>query len=96
MRRRVAAQELPPAIEVDRLLLLAERQMQDQDLPAASASLDRILELQTQYDLELRDSSWFRHAQVALDALRPQVARASAIRYLEITGQAGDDYNRGA
>ena len=88
----VAGQELPPAIEVDRLLLLAEQQMQDQDLPAASASLDRILELQTQHDLELQESSWFRHARVALDALRPQVARASAIRYLQITGQAGDHY----
>ncbi len=86
------AQELPPAIEADRLLLLAEQQMRDEDFGAALTSLDQILDLQTEHNLELPAPFWFSHARVALEARRPQVARASAIRYLEITGQGGQHY----
>ena len=88
----VVAQQLPPPIEADRLLLLAEQQMLDEDFSAALSSLDQILELATEYDLELPEPFWFNHARVALEARRPQEARASAIRYLEITGQGGQHY----
>ena len=88
----LAAQGLPPAMEADRLLLQAEQQMLDEDFSAALRSLDQILELQTEYDLELPEPFWFNHARVALEARRPQEARASAIRYLEITGQGGQHY----
>ena len=88
----VAAQDLPPAIEADRLLLLAEQQLRDEDFGAALIALDQILELQAQHNLELPAPFWFSHAHVAMQAGFPEVARASALRYLEVTGQGGEHY----
>lgn len=88
----VAAQELPPAIEADRLLLQAERQMQDEDFGAALATLNRIIGLQIQHDLELPAPFWFSHAQVAIEAGRAEESRASATRYLQVAGREGEHY----
>ena len=88
----LAAQGLPPAIEADRLLLQAEQQMQDEDFGAALETLDRIIALQTEHNLELPPAFWFSHARVAMGAGLPEEAMASAIRYLEVTGQEGEHY----
>ena len=88
----LAAQGLPPAIEADRLLLQAEQQMQDEDFGAALETLDRIIALQTEHNLELPPAFWFSHARVAMGAGLPEEAMASAIRYLEVTGQGGEHY----
>lgn len=90
--KAAAAQELPPAIEADRLLLLAEQQIQDEDFGAAFATLSRIVDLQVEHDLQLPPPFWFSHARVAMRAGLPGVARTSALRYLEITGQGGERY----
>ena len=88
----LAAQGLPPAIEADRLLLQAEQQMQDEDFGAALETLDRIIALQTEHNLELPPAFWFSHARVAMGVGLPEEAMASAIRYLEVTGQEGEHY----
>ena len=88
----LAAQGLPPAIEADRLLLQAEQQMQDEDFGAALETLDRIIALQTEHNLELPPAFWFSHARVAIGAGLSEEAMASAIRYLEVTGQGGEHY----
>ena len=91
-RPSLAAQGLPPAIEADRLLLQAEQQMQDEDFGAALETLDRIIALQTEHNLELPPAFWFSHARVAMGAGLPEEAMASAIRYLEVMGQEGEHY----
>ena len=88
----LAAQGLPPAIEADRLLLQAEQQMQDEDFGAALETLDRIIALQTEHNLELPPAFWFSHARVAMGAGLPEEAMASAIRYLQLVGREGEDY----
>ena len=88
----LAAQGLPPAIEADRLLLQAEQQMQDEDFGAALETLDRIIALQTEHNLELPPAFWFSHARVTMGAGLSEEAMASAIRYLEVTGQEGEHY----
>ncbi len=88
----LAAQGLPPAIEADRLLLQVEQQMQDEDFGAALETLDRIIALQTEHNLELPPAFWFSHARVAMGAGLSEEARASAIRYLQVTGQGGEHY----
>ena len=88
----LAAQGLPPAIEADRLLLQAEQQMQDEDFGAALETLDRIIALQTEHNLELPPTFWFSHARVAMGAGLSEEVMASTIRYLEVTGQGGEHY----
>lgn len=86
------AQELPPAIQVDRLLLQAEEQIRDQRYETALATLHRILELGSQHGLQTPDEFWFKHAQVAMEAGSLAKASESVIRYLELTGQGGENY----
>ena len=89
----VAAQELPPAMEVDRLLLLAERHSENRDWRAALETLDRILALQSEHNVEVSASVWFRHAQAALRADFPERVRASVVRYVEAAGREGEHYS---
>ena len=89
---QLAAQDLPPAIEADRLLLQAEQQIQDEDYDEALATLDRILELQAEHNLEVPAPFWFNHARVAKEVPHPYKARSSAIRYLEVAGRGGEHY----
>ena len=89
---QLAAQELPPAIQADRLLLQAEQQIQAQDYDAALATLNRILELQAEHDLEVPAPFWFNHARVAMQAGDLEEARASAVRYLQLAGQGAEHY----
>ena len=89
---QLAAQELPPAIQADRLLLQAEQQIQAQEYDAALATLNRILELQAQYDLEVPAPFWFNHARVAMQAGDLEEARASTVQYLQLAGQGGEHY----
>jgi len=89
----VAAQELPPEIQVDLYLVRADRQVQSQDFAAALESLDIVLLLQANHGLETPAELWFRHAQVALDAGYPETAIASVTRYLQEAGRLGEQYN---
>ena len=84
--------ELPPAIQVDRLLVKAERQREQGDYAAAVATLDQILALQKEHGLETPASFWFRHAQASQEAGLLNQALESVTRYLSEAGQEGEYY----
>ena len=84
--------ELPPAIQADRHLMHAERQIGDGDYAAALASLDRILALQAEHDLAIPDAFWFKHGQVSQEAGLHAQAVESVTRYLVGAGQGGEHY----
>lgn len=86
------AQELPPAMEVDRLLLQAGAYMLDGDPADALSALDRILELQAEHGVEIPEAFWFRHAEAALATGNAEMAVTSALRYLELAGREGEHY----
>ena len=86
-----AAQELPSFMSMDHLLDQAAEQLQNQDYSAALATLDRILDLQSD-GLAIPVSFWFHHAKVAFQAGEFERSRDSANRYLSLTGQAGESY----
>ena len=87
-----AAQELPPEIQVDRLMVQADRQIATGQYRAALRTLDRILELQEEHDLELPEPFWMKRAEVASGAEDYLEAMASATRYLELAGREGEHY----
>ena len=90
--RPMAAQELPPAIQLDRYRLQAERQMESGDYAAALETLDQVLALQAEHQLEFPEAFWVQRARVALEAEAYDIAITSATRYLEVAGQDGEDY----
>ena len=56
--------ELPPEIQVDRLLVQAEREMEDGQHWSAVSTFDRILEFCEEHGLDIPTEFWFRHAGV--------------------------------
>lgn len=88
----LSGQELPPEVQADLYLVRAERQIESQDYVAALESLDVVLALQANYDMETPVGLWFRHAQVALNARYPQTAIGSVTRYLQEAGREGEHY----
>ena len=87
-----ASAQLPPALEADRLLVRAEREIQEGDYSAAAAALEQIVELQAEHDLATLAAFWFRRAQVAQEAGHYERAIESATRYLEEAGQEGEHH----
>ena len=90
--RPADAQELPPDIQVDRLMVQVDRQIAGEQFAAALRTLDRILELQEEHDLELPEPFWMKRADVAVGAGDYLEAIASATRYLQIAGREGEHY----
>ena len=88
----LSAQELPPEIQMDRLIVQADRQIAGEQYGAALRTLDRILELREQYGLELPEPFWMKRAEVAVGAGHYPEAIASATRYLELAGREGEHY----
>lgn len=84
--------QLSPAIQVDLYLVRAEREFGVGDTTATLATLDSILELQRDHELELPMVFWFKFAQVSHSTGNHEQALESAIRYLEIAGQSGEHY----
>ncbi len=84
--------QLPPDIEADRHLLETERHIVNRDYAAAKTALDRILELQAEYDLALPEAFWFKHAQVSHQAGLHGEAVESVTRYLTTVGREGEHY----
>ncbi len=87
-----ATQELPPDVQLDRLMVQADRQIAGEQFGAALRTLDRILELQEQHDLELPDPFWMKRAEVGVGAGNHLEAMAAATRYLELAGREGEHY----
>ena len=85
-----AAYQLPPAAEADRYLAQAETQIRNEHYHAALRSLDRVLRLQDEHNLDLPDQVWFKHAEVALEAGAFRRAFVSVMRYMEMAGPRGE------
>ena len=87
-----AAAQTPPAVQMDLLLMQADRLSKVGDHAGALTKLDEVLALQEQHDLEIPAEFSFRRAQ----ALRETRAYAEAIeplnRYFELTGREGELY----
>ena len=88
----LASQELPPAIQADRLLLEAEQEIQEELYGQAKNTMDQILELQAEHGLEIPEAFWFNHARVSMQARHFEDAIESAMQYLQVTGQGGEHY----
>ena len=58
------AMQLPLHIQADRHLVRAQRQIEHQDYAGAQESMDQILEIQTQHDLEIPEEFFYRYAEV--------------------------------
>ncbi len=86
------AQELPPEIQADRLMVQVDRQIATEQYGAALRALDRILALQQEHDIELPAPFWMKRAEVAMGTEDYLEAIASATRYLEVAGREGEHY----
>ena len=84
--------QLSPEIQADRYLVRAERKIEEQDFVVAKESLDRILELQEQHDIEVRSEFSAMYARVALGLGLHAEAIESATRYLTLGGREGEHY----
>ena len=87
-----AVPQLPPEIQADRYLLRAEEQLQEQDFAGAKETMDLILELQQEQDLELPVEFFFRYAQGSEGAGMLEDAIEYATRYLTEAGRDGEHY----
>ena len=86
------AMQLPPEMEADRYLLQAESAIEEQDFEGAKTTMDRILELQAEYDLELPEQFFFRYAQVLEQLGLYDEAMETVTRYLTLVGRDGEFY----
>ena len=84
--------QLPPEMEADRFLLQAESAIEEQDFERAKTTMDRILELQAEHDLELPEQFPFRYAQVLERLGLYDEAMEAATRYLTAVGRDSEFY----
>ena len=87
-----AAPELPPEIQVDRLLVQAEREIEDGEHWSAVFTFARILEVSEEHGLEIPAEFWFRQAGVLQGAGLHERAIEASTRYLQDTGREGEHY----
>lgn len=88
------AAELAPEIEVDRLLVRAERQMRAGEFSAAAATLDEMIAKADGLAITLLEVVWIRHAEASFEVGREKRAAESATRYLQTAGRSGEYYRR--
>ena len=88
----LAVAQFPPAVMVDRYLMQAEREMGSGDPVAALETFERVLELQSEQGVDIPEVFWFRRAEAGYEAGRLEVTLESLVRYIEISGQGGEQY----
>ena len=87
-----AAQELPPEVQVDRLLVQAEREIEDGEHWSAVVTFERILAVCDEHGLEIPAEFWFRQAGVLQGAGLHERAVEASTRYLQEAGREGEHY----
>ena len=87
-----AAQELPPEMQVDRLLVQAGREIEDGEPWSAVVTFERILDLSEEHGLEIPAEFWFRQAGVLQGAGLHKRAKEASTRYLQEAGREGEHY----
>ena len=86
------AEDLPAAIQVDRYLVQAERELKSGDYDVAVKTLDKIVALGREHGLEAPVAFWFKYAQASQQAGLHAQARESITRYLQQAGRDGVHY----
>ena len=84
--------ELPPEIQVDRLLVQAEREMESGEHWSAVFTFERILEVCEEHGLDIPTEFWFRQAGVLHSAGLHERAIQASTRYLQEAGRDGENY----
>ena len=87
-----AGAQLPVGVEVERLLIRAERQVAAGDYGAAIATFDRVLEVYRENRNQVPAEFWVNDARLAQGAGLHRRAEDSITRYLQMTGQDGEYY----
>ena len=85
-------QDLPPQIQVDRLLVQAEREARAGNYFSAALTLDRALDLHEEHGLEVPAEFWFRQAEVLQQAELHERAVEASTRYLREAARDGEHY----
>ena len=88
----MGAAQLPPQVQLDRLLLRAEQRIEEQRYEEAIAALEEAGRLAHAEGLELPDRIWFRRASLALALERPADAVKFVTCYLRIADRGTDHY----
>ena len=83
---------LPPEIQVDRLLVQAEREIKDGEHWSAVFSFERILAVSEEHGLDIPTEFWFRQAGVLHKAGLHEGAINASTRYLKEAGRGGSHY----
>ena len=86
--------ELPPEIEIDRLLVQAERQIADGEFATAVRTLERAVGVREANGVDLPYVFWVLHAEASLRIGKVETAADSATRYLQVAGRSGEHYRR--
>lgn len=86
------AAQLPPQVELDRLLLRAEQRIEAERYKEADAALEEAGRLAQAEGLELPDRIWFQRASLALALDRPPDAVKFVTRYLQGADRDADHY----
>ena len=84
--------QLPPDIQVDRLLVQAERETGEGNPWAAAYTLEQALELYEEHGLEIPADFWIRYAQALQAAEFHEAAVEVSTRYLQEAGREGEHY----
>lgn len=86
------SQELPPDIQVDRLLVQAERETAEGNPWSAAYTLEQALQLYEEHGLEIPAEFWVRYAQALQAAGLHKAAVEASTRYLQEAGREGEHY----
>ena len=85
-------QDLPPEIQVDRLLVQVDRETAEDEHGLALITLERILEIYEQHALQIPAEFWFRQAGVLQAAGFHEGSIEAATQYLREAGRDGEHY----
>ena len=86
------SQDLPPEIQVDRLLVQAERETAEGNPWSAAYTLEQALQMYEEHGLEIPADFWIRYAQALQAAGLHEAAVDASTRYLQETGREGEHY----
>ena len=86
------ATDLPPSIQVDRLLVQSERETRDGNHWSAAYTLERVLDLYEENAMDIPLAFWFQQARTFGSAGMNERAVGAATRYLQEAGQEGEHY----
>ena len=84
--------QLPPEIQVDRLLVQAERETASGEHWSAVITLERVLEVHEEHGLEIPAAFWFLQAGAFQEAGLHEQAVEASTRYLQQSGREGEHY----